>query len=93
MVEWSWLIKEHSKWPIINEKFKDNLLEAKTVVTIATQIEKCDILSKYSCLNKLKRITAYCLRFINNTQPGSKKLYGPISVNELEIALTNKHEE
>lgn len=84
----SWLIEEHSKWPIINEKFKDNLLEAKTVVTIATQIKKCDILSKYSCLNKLKRITTYCLRFINNTQPASKKLYGPISVNELEIALT-----
>ncbi|XP_061719305.1 uncharacterized protein LOC133526629 [Cydia pomonella] len=44
-------------------------------------------LTKFSNFTKLKRVTAYVLRFINNARPGSVRYSGFLSTNELHAAM------
>ena len=63
--------------------------EEKGAVRLVHQVCIEDtLLSKFSNLSKLKRVTAYCLRFINNIRVSSTvKVSGPLSSKELESAL------
>nr|CAI5869848.1 unnamed protein product [Callosobruchus analis] len=64
----SWLREDPSRWP---NTFPDlqasqtKQLERKVVMVSTTD---STITHKYSSLTKLKRVTAYCIRFIHNTK-------------------------
>lgn len=64
-------------------------LEARAVVTyLARTSEEAndDILSRYSSLLKLLRVTSFCLRFINNSRRSNPRRSAFLSRDELEAA-------
>lgn len=75
--------------PTLNQPIiEPNLLEARNISAVATNSDKFSLFSKFSCLNKLKRVTALCLRFIHNSQvKGEKRITDSITTAELETAL------
>ncbi|XP_031334025.1 uncharacterized protein LOC116164038 [Photinus pyralis] len=55
---------------------------------IATTTNEFEILHKYSCIQKLKRVMAYILRFVNNiTVNRLDRKKGELTLLELEIAM------
>ncbi|GIY46036.1 DUF1758 domain-containing protein [Caerostris darwini] len=46
-----------------------------------------DLFQKYSSLSKLKRATAYCLRFVNNCRNSKDKVTGFLNTSELTNAI------
>jgi hypothetical protein len=44
-------------------------------------------ISSFSSLKRLKRVLAYCFRFINNAKDPNSKKYGSLTVDETEEAL------
>ncbi|GIY05446.1 reverse transcriptase [Caerostris darwini] len=46
-----------------------------------------DLIPKYSSLSKLKRVTAYCLRFVNNCRNSKDKVTGFLITSELNTAM------
>ncbi|GIX87495.1 reverse transcriptase [Caerostris darwini] len=46
-----------------------------------------DLFQKYSSLSKLKRVTAYCLRFVNNCRNSKDKVTGILNTSELTNAI------
>lgn len=85
-----WLL-DNSYEPIqfINNESSNNIPEQKTVVNVAV-FENLDICSKYSTLNKLKRIFGYCLRFLWNLKcktTQSSKRFGILTTEELNNSL------
>ncbi|GFV57409.1 integrase catalytic domain-containing protein [Trichonephila clavipes] len=46
-----------------------------------------DLLHKFSSLSKLKRVIAYCLRFINNCRNSNDKIIGLLKTSELTNAM------
>ncbi|GIY59832.1 reverse transcriptase [Caerostris darwini] len=46
-----------------------------------------DLFQKYSSLSKLKRVTAYCLRFVNNCRNSKDKVTGFLNTSELNTAM------
>ncbi|XP_036346112.1 uncharacterized protein LOC118755380, partial [Rhagoletis pomonella] len=63
-----WLREGKSRWLISAQKHTTELeLKSKKAVAYLTQTaDEWDLLTKYHSFNKLKRITAYLLRFANN---------------------------
>lgn len=55
----------------------------KIVSLVTTQEENLDILDKFSSFTKLKRMMAYCLRFIQHTHSKTKPVSNELSVEEL----------
>ena len=65
-----WLSQMANQWPYSDYVPLENLPEQRQtkVACIATLKNKpCELFSRYSSYIRLQRITAYCLRFINNT--------------------------
>jgi len=52
-----------------------------------TNISDIEEISRFSSLNRLKRVMAYCFRFINNARDPKGKKYGSLTVDETEEAL------
>lgn len=83
------LRRSSTEWP--STSFRDTqikLPELKTnVFTVNTNavISSFSLFHKFSDFNKLKRVTAYCIRFIKNKFFG-KRLFGQLTVNEMEDA-------
>ena len=87
------LFKEEEEWP---EKRFDPVPE---VIAEVKQIKWVGLLqnddkdagvfniTKYSSLNKLRRVVAYCRRFINNARHTIKRVTGPFKVCELSAAM------
>ncbi|GIY57335.1 reverse transcriptase [Caerostris darwini] len=46
-----------------------------------------DLFQKYSSLSKLKRVAAYCLRFVNNCRNSKDKITGFLNTSELTNAI------
>ncbi|XP_036327405.1 uncharacterized protein LOC118740012 [Rhagoletis pomonella] len=65
-----WLREVNSRWLISAQKHTTELeLKSKKTVAHLTQTaDEWDLLTKYHSFNKLKRITAYLLRFANNAR-------------------------
>lgn len=79
-------------WPVIPEKANiwtklDERKQFETVAAHTISIVNYELVDKYSSLTRLKRITAFVQRFINNSrrQP-AERVSGPISVAELNDA-------
>lgn len=57
------------------------------VTTLLTNKSTVDIFNLFSSLTKLKRIMAYCLRFVHNTRYPQQKFTEWLSTKELQITL------
>lgn len=93
----SWLIKDINDWPtsITNSCSEQEIPERRILVTTTaiTGID-IDLLSRYSCINKLIRIVSYCLRFKCNLIQKIKGIselsnFGPLTTYELELATVH----
>ncbi|XP_018576722.1 uncharacterized protein LOC108915233, partial [Anoplophora glabripennis] len=76
-------------WPNQSlDNVEETLLELKSnpkFTLIATHNEELDtILHRFSSFQKLKRIIAYCRRFIYNTKTKENRNLGPLTVEELK---------
>jgi hypothetical protein len=62
--------------------------EVRTVTLMSTsQIENRIPIEKFSSLIKLKRVTTYCLRFVNNMKRSKEQRQnGPLTINEITTA-------
>ncbi|XP_011858336.1 PREDICTED: uncharacterized protein LOC105555899 [Vollenhovia emeryi] len=62
-----------------------------TIVLSVSTEEKLNIIDKFSSLNRLKRVFAYCLRFSHNARKGRKdreaRIQGPLRVEELQYSM------
>lgn len=87
----SWLSQSAQHWPKLNEIVQTNLEERAYIHSFP--IFKCEdvfngLLYKYSSIHKLKRVTAYCFRFIENIRKKTAdKKQDTLSVCELSSAL------
>ncbi|XP_018372882.1 PREDICTED: uncharacterized protein LOC108767469 [Trachymyrmex cornetzi] len=86
-----WLVEPPSSWPTlpINLEEVDNLEERPVqITTVGVQPSECwDLLTRYSSLKRLLRITALCRRVIDRFRkiPNSSLVY-PITTQELQTA-------
>ncbi|XP_037930936.1 uncharacterized protein LOC119665764 [Teleopsis dalmanni] len=65
----NWLIKDERNWPENDEVIDLNLIPEtrKTAICNVVDVTKDEnIINRFSSLNKLLRVTAYCLRFVYN---------------------------
>ncbi|XP_050535012.1 uncharacterized protein LOC126902032 [Daktulosphaira vitifoliae] len=87
----SWLSKDKTEWPSQNNgvlEISSNMLERKsTTKFIGNVIEEANLLDKFSSLNKILRIMAYCLRFIDIKV--HKKLFKTSVINPDELNRAN----
>lgn len=91
-----WLSKCSSEWPesimSVERNLEFELPEIrKTLVTIKSTGEECfELIKRYSSYAKLSRITAWCLRFIQNCKtPVSYRNLGKLTITELRIGCTS----
>lgn len=72
-----WLNKPESTWPSRYESTEvNNDIEIKTIATHMTLIldDRLDLLSRFSCINKLLRVTSLCFKFIKRTKASMKEI-------------------
>ena len=90
----AWLTSE-SDWPnwsptsalhINTSEDADNTPITETSVAPKLGLHQVIDIAKYSKLTRLQRVTAYVLRFVNNTKGTSTKLTGPLTAAELTCA-------
>lgn len=83
------LLQDESCWPLLrSDKSESELIELKPVTKVHTLVMHNDIFTRFSCFNKLKRIVAYCLRFLANTHlPILSRNLGPLLVSEMNTAF------
>nr|XP_012233626.1 PREDICTED: uncharacterized protein LOC105678692 [Linepithema humile] len=66
-------------------------IRKRTIALMATSTEGASIINKFSSLAKLRRVIAYCLRFICNSRKKVKNRddynIGPLLVEELEYSM------
>lgn len=76
---------------LISKELRARAVTLNTVVQSSSNnsLFECIDIDKYSCLEKLLRLTAWVKRFIHNSKPGSVKLRGPICASELQEALNS----
>ncbi|XP_018368747.1 PREDICTED: uncharacterized protein LOC108764844 [Trachymyrmex cornetzi] len=85
-----WLQLDSTEWPQLPDSEVESPLPerrqvATHLVTGALQGDD-EVYTRYSELDKLIRITAWCLRFYTNCENGNR-ITGPLSSNELNVAL------
>ncbi|KAJ8962545.1 hypothetical protein NQ318_000937 [Aromia moschata] len=71
---------------ISNEHNSEMIPEERIISNVGAVVNKFELFNNFSCLHKLQRVFAYCLRFINNSRTTDKK-QGPLSNFELENSL------
>ncbi|XP_076624584.1 uncharacterized protein LOC143343501 [Colletes latitarsis] len=81
-----WLTYPESAWPntILTPI---NIPETRPTVALITIAHEWNILQKFSSFQRLKRVIAYCSRFINNCT-SRERIRGPLSVEEIRTAET-----
>jgi hypothetical protein len=78
-----WLTQEPSSWPATEFNTPTEILEIKNV-HIAVQPPE-DITQRFSKLNKLIRVIAYCRRFINNCRhPKANRQLATLTTQDLD---------
>ena len=87
----SWLSKHTKSWPIQQVPKITNLPEERKCDRALVIINELDfsLLRRYSSLNRLTRITAYCLRFVENVKGATElRRVGNLETQELDRART-----
>ena len=85
----TWLVKSEDMWPsttLLLKEIPELRAPATPQVSMNLTISKWSLLERYSELTKLKRVLAYCLRFIHNIRCKSKR-NGALAVEEIDIAM------
>ena len=86
-----WLKQESLHWPNYKNEICTSL-EEKTIHSVQlchNIISNNEFLERYSSITRLKRITAYCFRFITNLKiPSNVRKCQPLIAVDLENALT-----
>jgi hypothetical protein len=83
-----WLTQEPSSWPITESNIPTDNLEIRKVHAALIQRSE-DITQKYSKLNKVIRVVAYCRTFINNFRhPKAIRQPTTLPTQDLDQALT-----
>ncbi|XP_072397992.1 uncharacterized protein [Diabrotica undecimpunctata] len=86
----SWLKMEEESWPKA-VKLDDVLPERRVKRQIFVANKDVDIFDRYSNLNKLERVVAYCMRFVSNCRISKEnRVAGCLSIAEREVALVWK---
>ncbi|XP_076660338.1 uncharacterized protein LOC143363666 [Halictus rubicundus] len=88
-----WLLESESLWP---RSCLESIAEVpdlrKVQCFTVAKIQPFELLDRYSCIKRLRRVISYCLRFLP-----ANRMTGPISIKELEranekiIQLTQAH--
>lgn len=84
-----WLLMNSFNWPQQINLYENEVPELKQpkILTFFS-VDNFTILTKYSSFMKLKRVVAYCLRFIKNSKTiKTNRNFGPLSVDELSASL------
>jgi len=76
-----------SSVPLLSEHVPEERYCTLQSTIAANDLPDSHLLYKYSSLSKLKRITAFCLRFVNNCRNSKNKLTGFLKTNELTNAM------
>jgi hypothetical protein len=83
-----WSLQEPSSWPTTEFNTPTDDLEVRNVHVALIRAEE-DITQRFSKLNRLVRVIAYCRRFINNyRQPKVNRQTTTLSTQDLDKALT-----
>ncbi|XP_012145356.2 uncharacterized protein LOC105663061 [Megachile rotundata] len=77
----AWLASVESVWPESKFVITQEIPESRPLACFATVNRDDSLLTRYSCIKKLRRIIAYCLRFRT-----SNKFKGPLTVEEIRDA-------
>lgn len=82
-----WLRQNKSLWPASTDFAKcETNVEEKVIANISTTIN-CNIIERFSSLNRLVRSVAYLFRFINNAKSQiNERYFGPLTTTELKSA-------
>jgi len=83
----SWLEQSEDSWPHSNIVIEGTPLEQHEHNVCMTNISDIEEISRFSSLNRLKRVMTYCFHFINNARDPKGKKYGSLTVDETEEAL------
>jgi hypothetical protein len=90
-----WINKEIYEWPVkwsSKETEEIKIEERKCTkqgfapITLVCQMGAEELHSRYSSRLKLRRIVAFCIRFINNCKKPNDKRTGVLTVKELDEA-------
>lgn len=83
----NWLSKSSEVWPVCEFQIETKLPECKKQATVLKIEEvQCFPISSFSSLTRLKRITAYCLRFLYNLKNKVRR-GGPLKAKDLENSM------
>jgi len=85
-----WLVYPQSDWPKTDFKHTEVQPDVFSSTTLATTTVQPNeqlfiqlVFNKFSNFRTLKRVLAYCFRFIRNSTPNVERLSGPLNVPEL----------
>lgn len=87
----SWLLDKNKSWPVSKNKLNIDIPEKRNIpvnnISCHTVKSDFNLLSKFSNLNTLTNVTAYCLRFTKNARlPKCDRNLEPLSVKEVNNA-------
>ncbi|XP_017797536.1 PREDICTED: uncharacterized protein LOC108578672 [Habropoda laboriosa] len=75
-----WIATDQAKWTVSRYTVSNEIPETRRVTCLANSTVRSDeILTRYSCIKKLTRIVAYCLRFRH-------RIAGPLTIEEIQNA-------
>nr|XP_033338067.1 uncharacterized protein LOC117226949 [Megalopta genalis] len=77
----TWLSTHKSTWPETIFEIREDVSERKRLTCFTATINSEEILNRFSCLSRLKHVTAYCLRFKN-----PRAFRGPLTIEEIQSA-------
>lgn len=85
----SWLSQATNMWPSSKPTILSELPEVKATALIAQHRsdELTSFIESYSSMHRLKRITAYILRFLHNARKRTNHRNGALTASEIEEAL------
>lgn len=89
----TWLGQHSNEWPCNGTSIirlpdsKPTEIKCNVTTNVQPNLFMDNLFNKWSDVNKLINCVAFIFRFKNNSLNRNKKLTGPLSVNELEIAL------
>jgi len=79
-----WLEQSEDSWPHSNIVIEGTPLEQHEHNVCMTNTSDIEEISRFSYLNRLKRVMTYCFHFINNARDPKGKKYGSLMVDETE---------
>lgn len=62
-------------------------LKKSSILLTTRQVDNLNLFNRFSCINKLRRVVSYCIRFISNLRKiPQERIYGQLNVTEINNA-------